>query len=227
MSIKREAGIDLDTHTFLDGPPPHQGPPSSSDFHGRPRHSSLSPSTPGTNRSRNEDENVHTYEHQASKSAGHMGLITSENEEVDRDAGLLEDVAVEDVMHEDGSKRHAEEMDEGSCSGRSLPGMGDQESFQEDMQGGMGRREEEGRGVEEEGVMHNRQMPLHNEVKDMQSRFYGPGHFSHIGADIEQEEEQVEPIGMEGAQPSLEAEDDIVDNLPVFPVSQLQPVSTA
>ncbi|XP_025106714.1 forkhead box protein P2-like isoform X2 [Pomacea canaliculata] len=25
MSIKREAGIDLDTHTFLDGPPPHQG----------------------------------------------------------------------------------------------------------------------------------------------------------------------------------------------------------
>ncbi|PVD24512.1 hypothetical protein C0Q70_14995 [Pomacea canaliculata] len=197
MSIKREAGIDLDTHTFLDGPPPHQGSSFKQRF-------SWTTSPLIT-----------------------VPVHTSENEEVDRDAGLLEDVAVEDVMHEDGSKRHAEEMDEGSCSGRSLPGMGDQESFQEDMQGGMGRREEEGRGVEEEGVMHNRQMPLHNEVKDMQSRFYGPGHFSHIGADIEQEEEQVEPIGMEGAQPSLEAEDDIVDNLPVFPVSQLQPVSTA
>lgn len=248
MNIKREAGLDPDTPTFLDGPSPHGASPNHHHHH----HLSPPPNRVVISLRDEDRENNQPMVSMVSSSAAATprkhsqggagantdGLDTGERMSTRVDLRgeeeVLEEgcVRVSPTMADDypngirgdyggGEETYEREIAERESYEREIA---DRESYERELvqqeqdmmvenQAQEEREEEERRIVEEE-----------EEVGGMEEE---EGRMEQEGVDQEEEEEE-EGLRIEGPQPTLEAsDDDLVDNLPVFPVPQLQPVTSA
>ncbi|XP_070193273.1 uncharacterized protein [Littorina saxatilis] len=283
MNIKREAGLDPDTPTFLDGPSPHGASPNPH------RHLSPPPNrvvislreedmgggvNPNVTMARSPGELNHRQ--------GGMGKDTEVGESLSTQVDLrgggeegmeegcvrVSPTMVDDYQnglggdyhhrHHGGEETYEHEIAQRESYERELAGrhhnyqgdmeesqqqqhedvmlddqdqermmMREEEEEEEEEDGGFRPEEEEEGGMgqaEEEGGM--------GQAEDEEGRMgqaeeeEGEGRMEQQG-EGEQEEEE-EGLRIEGPQPSLEApDDDLVDNLPVFPVPQLHPVTSS
>lgn len=215
LSIKREAGIDADTPTFLDRPL-SQGSslnhhPSYRLHHQHFQHP-LSPSKLTYGRHGHESETDHDR-HMAQTSSpildNHLNNDSSATDEARFERG---DMSREERLQRS-SRIHSDEFGEDNCV-RVSPRMVN--DYEDSMMHGDIDDEEQ---LEEE----EREMMGHHHEDSQEDE----GDYDHEdGASDTEEREEMSPV-IEGPQPTLEAEDDLVDNLPVFPVPHLQPVSSS
>ena len=256
MNIKREAGLDPDTPTFLDGPSPHGASPN--------HHHHLSPppnrvviSLRDEDRENNQPMVSMVTSPTAAAAAaprrhGQVGMVTSVDgldaverlsTQVDlrREEEALEEgcVRVSPTMADDfqngapgdygaGEETYEREIAERESYERELADresyereLADRESYEREMVQQEQHQQEDVTAENQAEEEEERRM----EEEEMGGMEEEEGRMEQEGEDQEGEEEG---LRIEGPQPSLEAsDDDLVDNLPVFPVPQLQPVTSA
>lgn len=217
LSIKREAGLDPDTPTFLDGPSPGARimvplPPkrSSSTDDDQPP-----PLLTSTSRGFMPPHGKESME-------GEVGRLGQEGASGD------EDLPPEGGEEEDYVRMSPRMADHYGDTGDSQADYPDgEESTDHDMAQHRGYMEE-GDMMGEDSVDHD--MAHHQGYVEEEDMTGGEDEREAQEEDgvSQGEEESVEAsLREEGPQPGLEAEDDLVDNLPVFPVPQLQPVTSS
>lgn len=260
MNIKREAGLDPDTPTFLDGPSPHGASPNHHHHHLSPPPNRVVISLRDEDRENNQPMVSMVTSPTAAAAAatprrhGQVGMVTSVDgldaverlsTQVDlrREEEALEEgcVRVSPTMADDfqngapgdygaGEETYEREIAERESYERELADresyeqeLADRESYEREMVQQEQHQQEDvtAENQAEEEEEEERRM----EEEEMGGMEEEEGRMEQEGEDQEGEEDG---LRIEGPQPSLEAsDDDLVDNLPVFPVPQLQPVTSA